>query len=149
MNEKIKKFLEELAKKPELAKELGDMPKDFTIDEKISAYAGLAKKLGYDITEDDFKKYVSEADKAAQDKTGEVADDLAKLSDEELDDVAGGGANPNCKDTFLDKENCWSNDGCEAINNYYPNYQCRNGKLRSQDKDRPGGGRENYNPGRD
>ena len=149
MNEKIKKFLEELAKKPELAKELGDKPKDFAIDEKIAAYAGLAKKLGYDITEDDFKKYVSEADKAAQDKTGEVVDDLAKLSDEELDDVAGGGgANPNCKDTFLDKENCWSNDGCEAINNYYPNYKCRDGKLRSQDS-APSGRPENYNPGND
>ncbi len=30
----------------------------------------------------------------------------------------------NCKDTFVNRENCWHNDGCDNCYNMYSDYQC-------------------------
>ena len=46
------------------------------------------------------------------------------MPDEALEAVAGGKGHAECKDTFLDRENCWANDGCDFAWNRYKDYYC-------------------------
>ncbi len=32
----------------------------------------------------------------------------------------------NCSDSFVDRENCWHNDGCDNCYNMYSDYECKN-----------------------
>ena len=51
---------------------------------------------------------------------------LEKLPDGELTQIAGGKGDPDCKDTYKNRENCWSNDGCDVVYHDYDNYICKN-----------------------
>lgn len=66
MTENLKKFLEKVSEDAELAAKVG-------AEKDPAALIALAKKMGFELTEEDFKQPVQE------------------LEDDELDNVAGGG----------------------------------------------------------
>lgn len=47
---------------------------------------------------------------------------------DQLDVVTGGTVMPTemCKHSYQDRENCWSQDGCDYANNKYDGYPCKN-----------------------
>ncbi len=123
-NEKIQEFLGKLQNYSNSSELMKGMEAPCNQDEEIKAYAELAGKLGYDITESDLKEYLNWASNRMQQKTEEASSQIQKLSDEILDKVAGGKDHDDCKDTYKDSENCWFNDGCDNVINYYDEYVC-------------------------
>lgn len=121
--EVIKSKLEELQKDPKAA----ELMEAYDKTDRIEAVSEVAKKLGIDLNAEDLKEYIDKTEAEIKAKTGAVEDELTKINDDELSEVAGGGygndvKHGNCKDTFLNLENCWWNDGCDAINSKYWNY---------------------------
>lgn len=122
--EKIQKFLEAIQNDPgalELMKEM-ETPSDQ--DEAIKSYAGLAGKLGYEITESDLKEYLDREGKRMQQKTEEASSQIQELPDDALDKVAGGQDHDECKVSYKNRENCWFADACDNIIFGYDNYIC-------------------------
>ena len=123
--EEIRKILEALKTDPG-AKELiagQGMPSDR--EALISIYAEAAKKLGFEITPEEFRSYVKEQEEARIVKTGESASAIQQLDDEALDQVAGGKKEKDgCKDTYRDRENCWVTDACDIVLEWYDDYEC-------------------------
>ena len=123
--ENIKKLLEAMQNDSnalELLKGF-DAPQDQ--DGEIKAYAEVAQKLGYDISEADLKTYLDRAENRMQQKTEEASSIIQELPDEALERVAGGKKDHSeCKDTYRDYENCWVNDGCDVVYHHYKNYVC-------------------------
>ena len=70
MNENMKKFIEQLATDPALAEKMGQIQTQY-----VESITKLAKKAGYDLSEEDFMP---------KDRLDE------QLSEEELAEVAGG-----------------------------------------------------------
>ena len=86
------KFLREL-KTNEKAKELlqgRERPK--TKEDAIKAYAEVAKELGEDISPEDFAQALEEIEAEIHQRTEAVSSDMQELEDDDLGDVAGGGA---------------------------------------------------------
>jgi hypothetical protein len=137
--EEIKNKLEELQKDPKASELIEGHDKT----DKAEAIADVAQKLGYDLKVVDLKEYMSAMEAEIKARTEAVADNIVSIHDDELDAVAGGSQpmgpkHGNCKDTFLNRENCWWNDGCDAINTKYWNYipgSC--GRPRSQNDPDP------------
>ena len=74
MNENLKKFLEKVSEDTELAAKVG-------AEKDVNALIALAKEMGFELTAADFERPVEE------------------LSDDELDDVTGGGGYIYFKET--------------------------------------------------
>ena len=86
------KFLREL-KTNEKAKDLlqgRERPK--TKEDAIKAYAEVAKELGEDISPEDFAQALKEIEAEIHQRTEAVSSDMQELKDDDLGDVAGGGA---------------------------------------------------------
>lgn len=115
----IAEIIEKMRKDPkvvELLKECEEQKDEF------AAYAEIADKLGYDVTAEDLKSFLEETSRRIAGKTDDV---ITQLPDEELKVVAGGKDHNECKDTYMDKENCWYNDGCDVIYHMYNDYICK------------------------
>jgi methylaspartate ammonia-lyase len=85
-------FLREL-KTNEKAKELlqgREKPK--SKEDAIKAYAEVAKELGEDISAEDIAQALEEIEAEIHQKTKAVSADMEELKDDDLGDVAGGGA---------------------------------------------------------
>ena len=98
------------------------------------AIAEVAVRLGYELSPADVRELMEQEDAQRKARTDEAAS-LVKLSDDELDDVAGGfwhfdtpkgtcnrlqhsnNRKPGCKEDFTD-DDCYVNDACEwyAVN---------------------------------
>lgn len=87
-------------------------------------FANLAEKLGYDLKEEDILSLFNDEKEQRIARTEETAAEIENLSDDEIDQAAGGRENDACSDTFKNKENCWFNDGCDAVVNNYDGYVC-------------------------
>jgi predicted ribosomally synthesized peptide with nif11-like leader len=111
--ENAKKFFEKIVKTDEAKALLAAVEAPKTEEDRIAAYIEIAKKLGVELTAEDIQEYFATASDA----------DVAELDDEELEQLVGGD-NAGCKDTFLHKENCWWEDGCDNAWNNYEGYQC-------------------------
>ena len=86
------KFLREL-RTNEKAKELlqgRERPK--SKDEAIKAYVEIAAELGEDISPEDFARALEEIEAEIHQRTEAVSSDMQELKDDDLGDVAGGGA---------------------------------------------------------
>lgn len=83
--------------------------------DKVTAVAEVAQKLGYDLPLTDLKEYIDKMEEEIKKNTDDVSCEIKDISDDDLDDVAGGikyGYHPGvCKDTYAHYENCWTNDG--------------------------------------
>lgn len=96
-------------------------------EEEVRVYAEIAEKLEMDLTAEDIGEYIQQAEQACRARTEKAADMVQQLSDEELDQVAGGKENPSCMDTYQDYENCWYADGCDNVFQIYDEYICHRG----------------------
>ena len=125
--DKIKEFLEKL-NSPEAQALLEGKEKPADAEEALRTYAEIAKELGFDVSEKDMADYLSQADAGQKGRTEAAAGKICELADEDLENVAGGGSSgggSHCKDTFIDEENCWTNDGCDYTWHYYATYHCK------------------------
>ena len=123
-NEEIRKFIDQMNNDPEAREHWKSY--DAPIDE-IKAYAEIAAKLGYDISEEDLREYFDSFAKLQKERTEKCAAQIEELPDDSLEPVTGG--NQGCKDTFEQRENCISNDGCDIIINDYPGYWCSRNNI--------------------
>ena len=113
------KFLREL-KTNEKAKELlegRERPKNK--DEALKAYAEIAAELGEEISPEDFARALEEIEAEIHQKTEAVSADMEELKDDDLENVAGGKENPECKETVDYSEWCGINDSCSIGWNFY------------------------------
>ena len=78
------------------------------------SFAAAAADLGFSFTDEEFQEASAELRQAELDQLEGV-----ELDDAELEQVAGGGDNYNCSDTYREGENCWADDQCDRILNYY------------------------------
>ncbi len=122
--DKITKLLEEMRTNPkakELIQEAG-VPK--TEEEFIRLYTEIASKLGFDATEEEIRAGIAALIRERREKT---AADIEKLSDVEVEKAVGGDkGHSECKDTYLDRENCRLDDGCDHFYHDYNGYICKN-----------------------
>ena len=94
-NEKTLEILKKMKADPK-AKELFEgMEKPTSPDEAISAYAQVAEKLGYGITEKDIREAIAQEEARRKARNDKVVSDIAELDDDEVEDVAGGGVGPS------------------------------------------------------
>ena len=103
---------------------------------QLGFFVDAAKQNGYDFTPEELLAAFSERSQP---------DVRAALDEKELLAVAGGSRDDchadfwcpelnyyteadkhdNCSDSFIDKENCWHNDGCDTAYNIYDDYECK------------------------
>ena len=137
--ERIVRFLEELRGNPEAQELLKNRTKPESAEEEARGYTEVARKLGYDFTEDDLRAYAKMTADAMREKTDRTADDLRELPEGELDEAAGGGRSGggesnqcsahykhkrDCIFTYMDRENCYNFDGCDHYFYFYDGYKC-------------------------
>lgn len=79
-----------------------------------ASFAVAAAGLGFSFTDEELQEASAELHQAELDRLGG-----AKLDDEELEQVAGGGNNYRCKDSFMYGENCWADDQCDRVFHFY------------------------------
>ena len=122
--ETIRAFQEALKDNPTAQEMVRNTPEPENMEGRCRLYAKIAEQLGFDLTEQDLAEYVEEMQRRRSERTEAEAEKIEQLPEDELDEVAGGGDHPECKDTYKDKENCWSNDGCDLVYHKYDGYQC-------------------------
>ena len=117
--ENAKRFLDELDQNEKALEMLKEM-KDADSEEDIRLLASAARETGYDTTEEEIREILENAKATVIQESDEAAEQFKKLSREDVDAVAGGKKHdPRCKDTFKSGENCWWNDQCHKVVNYY------------------------------
>ena len=115
-SEKTLEILKEMKADPK-AKELFEgMEKPTSPDEAISAYAQVAEKLGYGITEKDIREAIAQEEARRKAKTDKVVADMQELKDDDVENVAGG-IQPDIilkcgKAMQAVFDICWKNDVC-------------------------------------
>lgn len=100
-------------------------------------WAQAGKEAGFEFTP-------QELDEVFHERIQDPSIDAQTLDEKELAAVAGGGdencrgafwcflvdkyhkenKHDNCKSTYVNRENCWNNDGCDNVYNMYSDYQC-------------------------
>lgn len=124
--ESVKAFFEALNSDPRVSELVKSLPNPKNPEDVTKAYVELAGKLGFDVTETEIQAALAQLEAAIKAKTEEAAEKIQQLPDEEVSKVAGGSKGHwNCKDTFLNGENCTLTDGCDRIFVYYEDYLCQ------------------------
>lgn len=126
MDEKARtELLEQLKNDPGARETLENIPTMKTAEEMVAAFSDLTKKLGYNVNGEELIETFRAAEEQRRKQTEEAAAQIERLSDDEVAQAAGG-AKPkeNCKDTYLDRENCTLTDGCDKSFNDYGDYLC-------------------------
>jgi len=130
--DKVREFFESLKTNPEVKQLAEALPKVEKPEDAVKAYADIAAKLGFDLTEEDFAAAFREAEESTIKSTDETAKKIGAIADDELEGVAGGVIDHGdacysdwqCNKTYEDYENCWSNDACDNAVTYYSGYIC-------------------------
>ena len=118
MNENLGKFFEELEQN-EKAQELLKAECADGTEADYSALARIARKTGYEVTDEEMADFWTKV-KTKQAKASEaMAAQIAELSCDEMDQVAGGKDHMVCSDTYKDGENCMWDDVCDKLFKFY------------------------------
>lgn len=120
----IQSKIKDMLNDPRTAELLKNCAEPSSREEACALYAETAKKLGLDLTAEDFKAYLCQAEKTRKAETEQAAEAVRELSDEEMDKVIGGEA---CMNSYQDYENCWYDDACDNIFQIYNEYICHRG----------------------
>ncbi|MBR2836116.1 MAG: Nif11-like leader peptide family RiPP precursor [Coriobacteriales bacterium] len=134
--ENAKAFLKEGFEDPKVVELLKEYSEPATQEETLAAYVNIAKKTGFDFTEEELTAAIAEMDQETASRTEMNVKGLELLPDEGLAQVAGGVGHPycpedyfskdrSCKDTYENYENCWHNDGCDWVYHDYYDYMCK------------------------
>lgn len=120
----IAEILEKIRGDEEAQKFLKENGPAETLEETAELWSSAAAGMGYEIDAKEIREYMNDAESSLKQKAKENGEMIEALSDEELEQVAGGGDHPDCKSSFKDRENCWFNDACDVINKKYSDYKC-------------------------
>ena len=115
--------LEEIRKQPEIAERMKQESVNSPQDVPAFWAEVLAEK-GYNVSSEEIAAFIQEAEGERRKKTQEHAGKIELLSDQDLEEVAGGGDHPECESSYKDKENCWLSDACDYYINFYSGYIC-------------------------
>ena len=113
---KAKKFFEEVIKTKDGKRLINSYPQPKNPEEMIHFYSKIAAELGIDLSEEEITEYFDEKLKSCM-ASGEVDDD-------EISEISGGNDSSSCQSSYKNRENCWSNDGCDYVTNNYDTYSC-------------------------
>ena len=114
-----KEILEELDGNEEAKALLEASGADLDDEEGAKVLAAVARETGYDVADEEVADLLKSR-RATLVKTSDAAvGAFLKVSDDELDDVAGGKEHDNCTDTYKSNENCMWNDNCKKVINMY------------------------------
>jgi len=117
--EAARRFAEAYGKDDAIEQAVKAFPKELC--GSLEAITQVAQGLGYDVTLDELAEAF--AAKLAADYE---ALDGAELSDEELDQVSGGGSAYECYEDYNPNDWCWFDDRCLTANNFYrANPECQ------------------------
>lgn len=128
--EKVKELLTVIQADPQTKDALSNLVLNDKKDEIVRCCVAAAKRQGLSVTEKDILDAIASAAVERMKKTEQAASGVEKLADESLDKVTGGEEfchswdKNDCKSTFLIRENCWTNDGCDKNVNEYKYYLC-------------------------
>lgn len=119
MNE-VRNFLKALNENP-TAKELMKAAKEpANAEEAAALYADIAEKAGIAVSKETIAEFLKTKEKNQQQATAAAEGAVkAALSEDDLDNVAGGGANEQCASTYDEGEWCWFSDSCSYVVSYY------------------------------
>lgn len=117
---KINEFLNALEQNADVKELLKNQPKPDSDEEAAAVYVSIAEKLGFSVTKEEMLNGLKGLEKVQQEKTGASDAGLKQALDEAaLEQVAGGGADPRCDDTFSAGEWCWFTDSCSYVIRFY------------------------------
>jgi len=88
--EQAKKFMVEMFKDEKAREMVKSMKAPQNEDEAVKAYAEVARKLGYDVTEEDLAELIGELKQKQAEATEKAIEDEEEISTENLEAVAGG-----------------------------------------------------------
>ena len=112
----ISKFLKTLNQDAEAKELLRNQPKPASDEEAAAAYVCVAEKMGFSVTKEEMLNSLKGLELIQRMKTGHSEADVKKALDEnDLEQVAGGGEDPRCLDSFSPGEWCWFSDSCSYI----------------------------------
>ena len=118
-------FVKECFKDPKVVELLRAHGKPEAEEEELETYVAIGKKVGLDFTAKEIAAVIEEEGWKQHAETEANVAKLEKLPDEELTQITGGKGDPDCKDTYKNRENCWHNDGCDIVYHDYENYICK------------------------
>ena len=108
------RFLQEMKSDQELAEKVRAAIMGEDADPEAN-FSSVAAGLGFDFSKDE----LHEAAKELHETELEQAEGM-EMSEEELDEVAGGVYHScECKSTYTDGENCFNDDECKRSYHYY------------------------------
>ena len=119
---KVEEYIEALKKDPKSAELLAGAKGLKNAADFAAYHEKCAKELGFELSADEIIAYMTEEEKKLGVKSEETKAQIANLSLDDLENVAGG--TDTCKDSYRDEENCWHNDGCDVAYNKYDYYRC-------------------------
>lgn len=138
------KFLEDYKVNRSLMEKVDDIFEDNPDLSDNELWVKAARDCGYMFTPEELDEVFHQ--KFAEENEAGVKAAAAVLDEAELNAVAGGGEDENCRKvfwcpsanvydksmkhgncagTFVDRENCWNNDGCDSCYNMYSDYECK------------------------
>ena len=120
----IAKILEEVRANPDVVKELREQDSPGTLEEVAAVWTKAAAGLGHSVSEEEILVYIKGTEEEMRRKAQNTKDEIENLSEQELEDVAGGKGHSQCQFSYKDKENCWVTDACDNVAVVYPGYKC-------------------------
>ena len=120
MNE-VKEFLKVLSQDQKAQALLRQEREPASAEEAAARYAAIAEKLGFSLPEEQMLAFLKEQEERQKKLTAETAEQFEKaaLSEDALDEVAGGKGDDACTETFDAGEWCWFADSCSYVINLY------------------------------
>ena len=115
-----KEILEELDGNEEAKALLEASGADLDDEDGCKVLAAAARETGYDVTDEEVTDLLKSRRATLVKKSDDAVGAFLKVSDDELDDVAGGKDHSDCHFTYKDGENCVAMDGCKkALHMYF------------------------------
>ena len=109
----MNEFLKALQQNDEIKELLKNQPKPGSDEEAAETYASIAEKMGFKLSREDMINGLKGLEKIQMEKTDASLKQV--LDEADLEQVAGGGEDPRCSDTFSPGEWCWFTDSCSFI----------------------------------
>ena len=88
--EKVKELLKTVRNDPQAQEVLQKLDKFADVEGIIRYFAEAAKRLGFDLTEEEIREGFKEAEAQRRKRTAVVTDEIEKLPDDEMESAAGG-----------------------------------------------------------
>ena len=119
--DKFMKFLETVQNDPAAKEQLKDIQNPKSGLDVVEGYSKIAKALGYDLTKKDIAEGLQNFVKEQQARTAKAESEVEKavLSEENLENIAGGKFEGICASSYEPNEWCWFSDSCSVVINGY------------------------------